>query len=48
MLLFEPVLQHLQLDPTLSAQDLHNFIRGNDTVPGAWAVIDGQVGTQLN
>ena len=23
--------------------ELHNFIRGNDKVPGAWAVIDNQV-----
>ena len=24
-----------------SAQQLHNFIRGNDKVPGAWTFIDG-------
>ena len=26
-----------------SAVDIHNFIRGNDKVPGAWAMVDGQV-----
>lgn len=26
-----------------SAQDLHNFIRGCDKVPGAWTTINGQV-----
>jgi len=25
-----------------SAQDIHNFIRGNDKVPGAWTMIDGE------
>lgn len=24
---------------------LHNWIRGHDKVPGAWALIDGQVST---
>jgi len=27
----------------MSAAELHNFIRGNDKVPGAWAIIDNQV-----
>lgn len=26
-----------------SAIDIHNFIRGNDKVPGAWTTINGQV-----
>jgi formyltetrahydrofolate dehydrogenase len=25
-----------------SARDLHNFIRGNDKVPGAWAMLNGE------
>ncbi|XP_039263657.2 cytosolic 10-formyltetrahydrofolate dehydrogenase-like [Styela clava] len=25
-----------------SAVDIHNFIRGNDKVPGAWAMVEGQ------
>uniref|UniRef100_A0A668AI18 10-formyltetrahydrofolate dehydrogenase n=1 Tax=Myripristis murdjan TaxID=586833 RepID=A0A668AI18_9TELE len=28
------------------AQAIHNWIRGHDKVPGAWTVIDGQVGFQ--
>ena len=28
-------------DKIKSAQQLHNFIRGNDKVPGAWTTIDG-------
>jgi len=27
---------------SLSAQELHNFIRGCDKVPGAWTIIGGQ------
>lgn len=30
------------------ANVIHNWIRGHDKVPGAWAVIDGQVCTILN
>ena len=26
-----------------SAEDIHNFIRGNDKVPGAWTTINGEV-----
>lgn len=33
----------LQIRWDMSAAELHNFIRGNDKVPGAWAVIDNQV-----
>lgn len=34
-------LTELKLDE-LSGKQLHNFIRGCDTVPGAWIRIDGQ------
>ena len=27
----------------MSAQDIHNFIRGNDKVPGAWITLGGEV-----
>lgn len=33
----------LQIDWNQSAEALHNWIRGNDKVPGAWAEVDGQV-----
>lgn len=36
-----------QIDWNQSAQALHNWIRGNDKVPGAWAEVDGQVKEQL-
>lgn len=26
-----------------TAREIHNFIRGNDKVPGAWALIGGKV-----
>ena len=32
-----------QLDLNMSGQDIHNFIRGNDKVPGAWININGEV-----
>ncbi|XP_071784206.1 cytosolic 10-formyltetrahydrofolate dehydrogenase-like isoform X1 [Asterias amurensis] len=31
-----------QINWDQSGEMLHNFIRGNDMIPGAWAVIDGQ------
>uniref|UniRef100_A0A674D4F6 10-formyltetrahydrofolate dehydrogenase n=1 Tax=Salmo trutta TaxID=8032 RepID=A0A674D4F6_SALTR len=31
-----------KIDWNQSAQALHNWIRGNDKVPGAWAEVDGQ------
>ncbi|XP_040060572.2 cytosolic 10-formyltetrahydrofolate dehydrogenase [Gasterosteus aculeatus] len=31
-----------KIDWNRSAEDLHNWIRGNDKVPGAWAEVDGQ------
>lgn len=32
-----------QINWNQSAQSLHNFIRGNDKVPGAWTIINGEV-----
>lgn len=32
-----------QIDWNQTAEALHNWIRGNDKVPGAWAEVDGQV-----
>lgn len=32
-----------QIDWNQSAEALHNWIRGNDKVPGSWAEVDGQV-----
>ena len=32
-----------QIDWNQTAQAIHNWIRGNDKVPGAWAEVDGQV-----
>ena len=43
---YEPLLNKKESSQVkfenLSAQQLHNFIRGCDKVPGAWVVIDGQ------
>lgn len=33
----------IQIQWTMSAQELHDFIRGNDKLPGAWAEHEGQV-----
>lgn len=33
----------LQLNLDLPAKEMHDFIRGNDTVPGAWTIINGEV-----
>lgn len=32
----------VQINWDQSAQDIHNFIRGNDKVPGAWTLINGE------
>ena len=32
-----------QINWNQSAQEIHNFIRGNDKVPGAWTTINGEV-----
>uniref|UniRef100_A0A8C6S887 10-formyltetrahydrofolate dehydrogenase n=1 Tax=Neogobius melanostomus TaxID=47308 RepID=A0A8C6S887_9GOBI len=32
-----------KVDMSLSAESIHNWIRGHDKVPGAWALLDGQV-----
>jgi hypothetical protein len=37
------VFADFQINWSLSAQELHNFIRGNEKVPGAWALINGEV-----
>lgn len=34
-----------QIDWNQPGQNIHNFIRGMDKVPGAWTQIDGQVYT---
>lgn len=41
---YEPMMKKelAQIRWDMSAMELHNFIRGNDKVPGAWAVIDNQ------
>ena len=31
-----------EVDFGMDALALHNFIRGNDKIPGAWAEVDGQ------
>lgn len=31
-----------EIDWTKSQREVHNFIRGNDSVPGAWTVINGE------
>lgn len=36
-------LHKFQMNWNMPAKDIHNFIRGNDKVPGAWTMIDGQV-----
>ena len=36
-----------QLDLNMPARDIHNFIRGNDKVPGAWITINGEVRQHL-
>ena len=33
----------LQISWDKSALAIHNFIRGNDKLPGAWSQIDGKV-----
>ena len=33
----------LQIDWDKPALALHNFVRGNDKLPGAWSNIDGKV-----
>lgn len=37
----DPVKARVDFEKT--GQEIHDFIRGNDRVPGAWAVINGQV-----
>jgi formyltetrahydrofolate dehydrogenase len=36
----------LQINWKQTAQEIHDFIRGNDKVPGAWTTINGQVSGQ--
>lgn len=37
-----------QIDWNQPAEAIHNWIRGNDRVPGAWAEIDGKVSVLIN
>ena len=30
-----------------TAETLHNFIRGNDKIPGAWTTIEGEVSIMM-
>ena len=42
---YDPIWRKKELaevDFGKDALSLHHFIRGNDKIPGAWAVIDGQ------
>lgn len=42
---YDPIWRKKELakvDFSKGALPLHNFIRGNDKIPGAWAVVDGQ------
>lgn len=36
-------LCNLQVNLAQPAEAIHNWIRGHDKVPGAWAIIGGQV-----
>jgi methionyl-tRNA formyltransferase len=40
-----PVQDQLKarVDFNRTAQEIHDWIRGNDRVPGAWAIVNGQV-----
>ena len=40
----EVCLCAFQINWDKTGEELHNFIRGNDKVPGAWATINGEVG----
>ena len=40
-------LFQFQLNWDQPGESIHNFIRGNDKVPGAWTMIDGQVRIQV-
>lgn len=42
---YDPMLnkkEHQQIDWTKPAEEIHNFIRGLDSTPGAWATINGE------
>lgn len=41
---YDPIMKKdlAKLNLDLPAEEMHNFIRGNDTVPGAWTVINGE------
>jgi len=41
--LYNSVYSLLQIKWDQPALTLHNFIRGNDKLPGAWSKIDGKV-----
>ncbi len=42
---YDPIVKKgsVQVDWSLPSQDIHNFIRGSDKVPGAWTIIGGEV-----
>ncbi|XP_050412601.1 cytosolic 10-formyltetrahydrofolate dehydrogenase isoform X2 [Patella vulgata] len=41
---YDPLIKKdkVQINLDQTADELHNFIRGNDKVPGAWLIIDGE------
>ena len=42
---YDPIWRKKELAKVDFGKDalaMHNFIRGNDKIPGAWAVVDGQ------
>ena len=42
---YDPIMKkdNLQINWGQSAQNIHNFIIGNDKVPGAWTNVNGEV-----
>lgn len=42
---YDPIMKKDKavIDWKMTGQELHNFIRGNDKVPGAWTNFDGEV-----
>ena len=42
---YDPMLKKdkVQIDWKMTGEELHNFIRGNDKIPGAWTTINGEV-----
>ena len=46
---YDPIMKKdkAALDWKMGGHDIHNWIRGNDKVPGAWTTIDGQVSGRI-